>query len=199
MPKGLTAYAYVIISDMKSCKNQPKYIQGFTIVELLIVTVVIAILASITVVAYNGIQGRAIDSRRLSDVRMITKALQVYKISNGVYPSVGITGAGSLSGWESSAHEAPGQFIRPLLNSEYGLQGGVPVDPVNSIATTNTYLYYRYAAGSNGCDVARGAYYVLGIKRTSAAGAGVHPNSPGFSCTRNWQTEFSWVTGGYER
>ena len=32
---------------------------GFTIVELLIVIVVIAILAAITIVAYNGIQDRA--------------------------------------------------------------------------------------------------------------------------------------------
>ena len=34
-------------------------VRGFTIVELLIVIVVIAILASITIVAFNGIQARA--------------------------------------------------------------------------------------------------------------------------------------------
>ncbi|MCB8045019.1 prepilin-type N-terminal cleavage/methylation domain-containing protein [Microbacterium oxydans] len=33
--------------------------RGFTIVELMIVVVVIAILAAITIVAYNGIQKRA--------------------------------------------------------------------------------------------------------------------------------------------
>jgi prepilin-type N-terminal cleavage/methylation domain-containing protein len=33
--------------------------QGFTIVELLIVVIVIAILAAITIVAYNGITNRA--------------------------------------------------------------------------------------------------------------------------------------------
>ncbi len=33
--------------------------RGFTIVELLIVIVIIAILAAITIVAYNGIQNRA--------------------------------------------------------------------------------------------------------------------------------------------
>ena len=36
--------------------------QGFTIVELLIVIVVIAILAAITIVAYTGIQNRAYDT-----------------------------------------------------------------------------------------------------------------------------------------
>lgn len=39
-----------------------KSISGFTIVELLIVVVVIAILAAITIVSYNGITARANDS-----------------------------------------------------------------------------------------------------------------------------------------
>lgn len=38
--------------------------KGFTIVELLIVIVVIALLATISIVAYNGVQGRARDSKR---------------------------------------------------------------------------------------------------------------------------------------
>lgn len=41
---------------------------GFTIVELLIVIVVIAILAAITIAAYNGIQQRARDSAAKSDL-----------------------------------------------------------------------------------------------------------------------------------
>ncbi len=49
--------------------------RGFTIVELLIVVVVIAILAAITIVAYNGIQNRARDSIIRNDLALLTKAI----------------------------------------------------------------------------------------------------------------------------
>jgi prepilin-type N-terminal cleavage/methylation domain-containing protein len=43
--------------------------KGFTIVELLVVIVVIAILATISVTAYNGIQNRANNTAIQSDVK----------------------------------------------------------------------------------------------------------------------------------
>lgn len=49
--------------------------KGFTIVELLIVVVVIAILAAITIVAYNGIQNRAQAARADSDIATYNKAI----------------------------------------------------------------------------------------------------------------------------
>lgn len=59
---------------------------GFTIVELLIVIVVIAILAAITIVAYNSISKRARDSARTEDVSTVMKAIEMYRATNGVYP-----------------------------------------------------------------------------------------------------------------
>lgn len=180
--------------------------RGFTIVELLIVIVVIAILAAITIVAYNGVQARGRDARRVSDMQAIVKALEMYKADNGQYPVVAYSGTGSLGGWEVSAKEASGEFLAPLKN--YGFSSGVPVDPINdatdadfNTARTNnhyTYAYYRYPAGNNGCDASRGAFYVLGIMRTDVSGNAAATNSPGFSCSYNWQATFSWVTGGYE-
>jgi len=69
---------------------------GFTIVELLIVIVVIAILAAISIVAYNGIQNRSYDTTVLQDLAAIKKKIELYKIDNGdAYPSGG--GAASLN------------------------------------------------------------------------------------------------------
>ena len=61
---------------------------GFTIVELLIVIVVIAILAAITVVAYNGIQERAKNSAAQAAVSQGVKKLEAYKVQNNdSYPT----------------------------------------------------------------------------------------------------------------
>ena len=57
--------------------------RGFTIVELLIVVVVIAILAAITIVAYNGIQNRAKASAAQSAASQTAKKLAAYIVTHG--------------------------------------------------------------------------------------------------------------------
>ena len=66
-------------------KNQ----KGFTIVELLIVIVVIAILAAITIVAYNGIQNRANDTSVQSDLVSAMKKIEAARIDDpgNLYPA----------------------------------------------------------------------------------------------------------------
>ena len=59
---------------------------GFTIVELLIVVVVIAILAAITIISYNGITSRAYDATVKSDLEGMMKTLELWKVDNGGYP-----------------------------------------------------------------------------------------------------------------
>jgi len=69
---------------MQWAKNK----NGFTIVELLIVVVVIAILAAITIVSYNGIQNRARDAAVKSEVSDALKQIGIFAATNGdVYPT----------------------------------------------------------------------------------------------------------------
>ncbi len=60
---------------------------GFTIVELLIVIVVIAILATITIVTYNGIRSRAETSASVSAHEIVMKKAKLVKVITGHYPT----------------------------------------------------------------------------------------------------------------
>ena len=60
---------------------------AFTIVELLIVVVVIAILATITIVSYNGITKSAKETTLKSDLSTAAKQLQLDKVRTGSYPT----------------------------------------------------------------------------------------------------------------
>ena len=94
---------------------------GFTIVELLVVIVIIAILAAISVVVYNGVQNRATNNSRASTVTQYVKALKLYATQNGSYPMATAIGTatniacfdGGISCWG-----AADQTLSTTLNTE---------------------------------------------------------------------------------
>lgn len=61
---------------------------GFTIVELLIVIVVIGILAALVITTYSGIQAKARNSKRQTDVQSVQTQLEAYFAQQGHYPSL---------------------------------------------------------------------------------------------------------------
>ena len=109
---------------------------GFTIVELLIVIVVIAILAAITIVAYSGIQSRAKDSKRQEDLANVQRALEIYHATNGGYPAC--TG-GTYQPGTATQSCALSTIATALVPSTIG---SLPTDPVNS-----GQKIYRYGVG----------------------------------------------------
>ncbi len=69
-------------------KIQEKKNEGFTLVELIIVIVVIGILAAIILVAYNGVTANAKDTARIAKIKEISKAIELYQATNGYYPKI---------------------------------------------------------------------------------------------------------------
>lgn len=66
--------------------KQHKIYHGFTVVELLIVIVVIAILASLVALGYNDVQNKARENSLNSDLVAAAKQVELAQ-SNGTYPS----------------------------------------------------------------------------------------------------------------
>lgn len=60
--------------------------RGFTIVELLIVIVVIAILAAVSIVAYVGIQQKARSAALQSDLSQAHRAIMASYVTDDRYP-----------------------------------------------------------------------------------------------------------------
>lgn len=177
---------------------------GFTLIELLIVVAIIGILSLITVVAVASARKDARDTKRLADMGQINKALRIYREVNSSYPGpVGSYGEGGASegcgGWDTTSFDidADGITMLDTLVTDK-LISGMPVDPLNGTTCNSyNYRYYRFNQGAYGCDSSRGPFYVLAV-RDMEGSSGAHENSPGFSCpSRDFQSEFEWVIGGY--
>lgn len=100
--------------------------RGFTLVELMVAIVIVAILASIGLVTYGQTQKSARDGKRKGDIREIQKALEQYYAISRDYPAT--LGSANIS------------------NSSYFPAGAIPVDPTNN--TTYRYVYYAPVAGT---------------------------------------------------
>jgi len=75
---------------------------GFTIIELLVVIVVIGILAAITIVSFNGVQQKARITVLQSDLRNSSDVLKIDSIESGAYPATTASANGG-AGLKASA------------------------------------------------------------------------------------------------
>ncbi len=120
--------------------------KGFTIVELLIVIVVIAILAAITIVAYNGITARANTSSAQSTAATVIKKAEAYNAEKGNYALVTseFTGDQSTS-WAISSSQV--NFNTPTATT-----------------SNNTVRYLKCAASTVANQAAITASNISGVK-----------------------------------
>ena len=168
---------------------------GFTIVELLIVIVIIGILAAITIVAYNGIQNRAHNSKRAADLNNVSKALEVIYATDNQYPLLVSTGVGgtntclSTPGWNCWGYTDATRFIP----SSY--LGTMPQDPAFFDSQACNYpngfgtraYYYAVKADRQG--------YILGayMPNLSTNDANyIAPAARGCGSFMNWAIQKNW-------
>jgi prepilin-type N-terminal cleavage/methylation domain-containing protein len=69
--------------------KQRKLIQGFTLIELMVTIGIIAILSAVLFASYNSAREQARDKLRMSDLKEVQVALELYKAQHGRYPAAG--------------------------------------------------------------------------------------------------------------
>lgn len=140
---------------------------AFTIVELLIVIVVIGILAAITIVAYNGIQQRARDSQRKSGIATIQKALEMYRIDNGGYPTCVANVTYQVGGARSACTTDLAGFIGSLTPKYIN---ATPQDPIN----IGDYRFFYIDGSRKASDVSyvgdMSDNYIIGVSYEAQGG-----------------------------
>jgi prepilin-type N-terminal cleavage/methylation domain-containing protein len=103
--------------------SQPKKrLNSFTLIELLVVMAIIAILASLILMAFHGVWIKAARSRASAEIQAMSAALESYKADNGIYP--------------------PGDGSMLLTNTPY-----TSLDGTSSAYQTNSQLLYQALSG----------------------------------------------------
>ena len=98
--------------------------KGFTLIELLVVIAIIGLLSTLAVVALGSAREKARDSKRLSDLKQVQTALELYYTDNNAYPTAAT--AVTLGSVNIACLNASG-FAATGCTSPY--MGLVPTDP----------------------------------------------------------------------
>lgn len=148
-------------------KNNQK---GFTLIELLVVIAIIGLLSTLAVVSLNNARQKARDSRRVSDIKSIQTALEMYYTDRNDYP------------------------VPDAANSPAGLTPTyIPTVPSNPTPNGTWYTYEVCTDDGATCggatDVTEG--YRASYTLTYNLESGIHPMVIGYNCATP-----AGITGG---
>ncbi len=141
--------------------------KAFTLIELLVVIAIIGLLAAMAVVALSNARLKARDARRVSDVRQMQTALEMYNLDQNSYPGAGRAWSSvaalclSTPGWAAACTTTTYMGVAPT--------GPTPVE-TGCTATDNSYSY-------TGTALSYSLKYCLGSAVANLP-AGVHTASP---------------------
>lgn len=162
--------------------------KGFTLIELLVVIAIIGILATTLLVSLGGARQSARDARRISDLKSVQGALELYANSCGVYPGGGACATGSgnnPSSWTGTGglgdvlktavnidtlpnDPVPGEnynyYVETSLNQKYVLQAKLETNNValkNSLQSGGSYISgVTTWSSSPACDIVKYEYCI---------------------------------------
>lgn len=131
--------------------------KGFTLIELLVVIAIIGLLSTLAVVSLNNARSKSRDAKRISDIKQIQTALELYYTDNDGYPNTTEFAEGG-----------------PIDDVETTFMGTIPTAPTpfdspsTGTACTEARNSYTYAAWSDNTSYT--IYYCLGADTGGLSG-----------------------------
>ena len=159
-----------------------KHIQGFTLIELIIVISIIGMLASLVIINYNSSRAKARDSKRKEDLSTYQSAVEAYFDDYNVYPNAitSYRAANILTGCQNPNINDCGTNVGNNANKTKYLHSFLLDDPLvtsfaddaeptdylwrevvkthfRTNATTKAYVFFRYAYIGGGATYGGGS------------------------------------------
>ena len=155
--------------------------KGFTLIELLVVIAIIGVLSTLAVVALNSARQKSRDAKRVSDIKQIQTALELYFGDQNGYPST----AAAIQLGDGTACTGPAAcdtlsstngFAASAAGTTY--MGSVPANPTPGGAV---YVYCSATSATPGTCAASIESYMITFTLEGATGGlatGAHTATP---------------------
>ena len=145
-----------------------KIAKGFTLIELLVVIVIIGILATLATVTLGSARAKARDARRVSDIKQIQTAVELYYNDMAAYPAAASVAKG-VAMWAGSVtymakvpgDPSDGSYV---ANSATIVEGVCPAAAVTYVYTpvsTNSSYTLTYCVGGATGNITAGTHTAL--------------------------------------
>ena len=176
MPNGWRSPLIILAkAQFMSNKYHNHVKRGFTLIELLVVIVIIGILATLATVALGSARMKARDARRISDVKQIQTALELFYNSANMYPTTITAGSAIANGTDTYMAKVPNNPT-PANDTNCGTL------PVFSSSGAGSITYVYSALPTTGPTSYTIVYCLGGLTGNLAAGTQTaQPGSTGSS------------------
>jgi prepilin-type N-terminal cleavage/methylation domain-containing protein len=143
---------------MKQINNR----KGFTLIELLVVIAIIGILSTLAIVALGSARQKSRDAKRVSDMRSIYTALELYNNEVGSYPAA-VVPLGSIASGSTVYMNVVPTNPAPWTDGTGATACGVPGGGLNytySTQSNNSSYVLTYCVGAQTGEITAGTHRV---------------------------------------